>query len=121
MVDERCGSCRFHGTLDGGIICDYLQITGKARITRTPREAWDKPCPFFERGKKVALKFKPLLDSQRAEPRYRFDQRKMRVLYDQGLNDHQIALQVGCTSSAVKKFRERNKLPSQWRKETSPC
>ena len=107
--------CRFRGSLDGEIICDYIQISGKSRIARIAPEDRDKPCQFFERGRKVMLKFKPVTDSTKQAPRFRFDQRKMRALYDQGLSDHQIAREMGCTDSGVKKFRERNKLAANYK------
>ena len=76
-----------------------------------PREEWDKRCRFFEPGRKVPLKFKPITESTRQEPRYRFDQRKMRELYDAGLRDYQIACEMGCTVDTVRSFRKRNGLP----------
>ena len=108
---SRCERCRFHGWLSGEIMCDYIQVAGRSRIGQMPREEWDKRCRFFEPGRKVPLKFKPITESTRQEPRYRFDQRKMRELYDAGLRDYQIACEMGCTAETVKGFRERNGLP----------
>ena len=111
MVTTRCERCRFHGWLSGEVMCDYMRITGKSRTAQIPPEERDKPCPFYERGRKVPLRIKPVTESTRQEPRYRFDQRKMRELYDAGLRDYQIACEMGCTAETVKSFRERNGLP----------
>ncbi len=116
MVERRCPSCRFHGTVEDEISCDYMRITGKSRTAQIPPEERDKPCPFYERGRKVPLRIKPVTESTKKEPRYRFDQRKMRELYDAGLLDHQIAVEVGCTADGVRLFRKRNGLPTNYRK-----
>ena len=115
MVEKRCPSCRFHGTLGGEIICDYIQIAGKSRLSQIPREDRDKPCRLFEQGKKVKLMFKPVTFGTAKLPRFRFDQRKMLELYERGLTDREIALAIGCVSDTVGAFRKRNGLPSNYR------
>jgi DNA-directed RNA polymerase specialized sigma24 family protein len=71
----------------------------------------DRPCRFFESGKRIPIKEKPMTDSTAKLPRYRFDQRKMQELYDRGMTDGDIAREMGCTSEAVRYFRARNQLP----------
>ena len=116
MVTVRCLKCRFHGWLSGELCCDYIYITGRSRTAQMTKADRDRPCRFFESGKRVPIKEKPMTDSTAKLPRYRFDQRKMRELYDAGLLDHQIAVEVGCTAEGVRLFRKRNGLPTNYRK-----
>lgn len=42
----------------------------------------------------------------------RLDQQKMRELYDQGMNDQEIAAQLGASAGGVYAWRYRNRLPA---------
>lgn len=44
--------------------------------------------------------------------RKRLDQRLVRQLYDQGLNDHQIAERLGTSPGGIYAWRYRNRLPA---------
>ena len=114
MVTVRCLKCRFHGWLSGELCCDYMWFTGRSRTAQMTEADRDRPCRFFESGKRVPIKEKPITEGARQAPRYRFDQRKMRELYDAGLLDYQIACEMGCTADTVKSFRKRNSLPSNY-------
>lgn len=111
MVDpKRCRSCIYSGASYGGV-CDYLSVTGRSRIAQETPEDAGRPCRFYHKGRYAPEKKRP----NAAAPTFRFSQVRLMVLYREGLNDQQIAREIGCTDTSVRKFRIRNNLPNNFR------
>lgn len=112
MVEAKlCAQCRWHGFLETEICCDYLYITGHARIVLPPRE--DGGCPVFEVGERefsgIVQTLLPPAKTVVKRPMI-YNEDIMRTAYDNGGTDGEIAAAVGCTKSCVRSWRERNEL-----------
>lgn len=124
---ERCMQCFFRGY--GEALCDYMGVTGKPRILVSPGVG--EECTAFlpldgdAPRKPYALTLQPNagmhpgdLEFLRRQSRYR----QMRVLYDEGMNDHQIGREMGCSPCTVRNWRLREGLKGNTdRKRTSPA
>ena len=124
---ERCMQCHYRGY--GEALCDYMGVTGKPRILVSPGVG--EECKAFlpmtgdAPRKQAALTVQPNagmhpgdLDFLRRKSRYR----QMRVLYDEGMNDHQISREMGCSPCTVRNWRLREGLKGNTeRQRTSPA
>ena len=98
---SKCNSCYYYDRSVGS--CDYYLLTGKRRDCT--QEDCDKWIPRDKRRADTATPgWSPASKEQR---RYNV----MQKLYDQGLNDRQIADKIGCHYKTVANWRARNKLP----------
>ena len=121
MVTKKCRKCKYRGTLssaigESGPCCDYCFLTGHSRLKLPPRE--DGTCPAFEEGERLRIYVKPTLVQRNPRPpkmKYRHEQ--LLSLYRQGLNDAQIAAEVGAVPSTVRKWRLRCGYPSNYRRK----
>lgn len=101
--NPECKGCIYSCLLSGYYACDYLLIVGKRRPCPP-----DVPCTV----KKVADK-KPIPLGGRTAKRTKDPKidEKRRELYDQGLNDHQIAKQLGINPNTITMWRRKQGLP----------
>lgn len=143
-------ACKYRGEICRGGGCDYLLMTGKSRlkavydllgVDRLSAEQLQKEpllrpenCPLYEKRKRGQAKKKqrPIaLPGSRIratkQPRkahnkgvFCFDVVVALRLYQQGLNDNQIAAEVGATRSNVYWWRKVNGLPSKWEPARMP-
>ena len=112
---KTCMRCRFRGFLDyeSQLCCNYLWITGKARILLPKRE--DGRCPAFEEGEQEFSQITQIsMHVPKDRPMYKdkYLKDQMRNLYDQGLNDRQIAVEMGCNEKTVASWRRKEGLPA---------
>ena len=126
----RKRDCRYHSIRVCSACvgsCSYLDITGKTKLgqlTPVQRRLLIKgkiPCPFYEPGKQrqrprivdALFPQKKTRETKEAglPKRIRMDRAKMRTLYDQGLNDYEIARVMQCSGSNVWAWRRREGLP----------
>ena len=121
--------CRYRGHDAGEWCngCDYMGMTHKSRLvqvysrlgvktlTREARRMLEpRNCPFFEpgeRGRVVSLQMPTPHRREREARSFRFDTGEARRLYEQGLNDEEIRLRVGCARRTVTEWRLANGLP----------
>lgn len=124
---ERCMQCHYRGY--GEALCDYIGVTGKPRILVSPGVGEEctefRPLTGEAPRKQAALTLQPNagmpsgdLDFLRRKSRYR----QMRLLYDEGMNDHQISREMGCSPCTVRDWRLREGLKGNTeRQRTSPA
>ncbi len=111
---ERCKVCRYRGYLDYDtqLCCNYMWITGKARILLPKRE--DGQCPAYEPGEQEFSQITQIavhVPTDRPMYKYKFDKDQMQALYDEGMNDREIAMELGCHEKTVGLWRRREGLP----------
>lgn len=115
---KKCRKCAYRASDVAGHTCDYLSITGHARILVSP-EAGEHCTAFVPKQKKLRRGApppppQPRKRSERTLIRYR----QMRQLYDEGKTDCVIADEVGVSRSTVKRWRlEEGLMPNTVRKE----
>lgn len=125
--EERCSKCEYRGY--GESICDYLAITGKPRILVSPEIGGE--CKAFRPKsgtmvrKSASMTIRPNAGERPEELELRRRQqiyRQMRALYDEGLNDREIAEELRKSATTVRHWRIREGLPSNTgRVRTSPA
>lgn len=99
-MTERCKKCFFYGSTTD--TCDFFLMTGERR-----------GCPV-ER----CVRFKSRTETRRPQqqaPKQIEQQRQMRKLHAQGLNDTEIAAQIGVSSWTVGQWRRKFDLPANAR------
>lgn len=116
----RCGGCIYRAAETSGYLCDYAAITGHTRMAVPITE-----CRHFQAGSPIAQmnrvgwngEVKPILQDRKARKRGRprYDWGIARELYEQGLNDHQIAARLGCRHGAVFEWRKREGLEANYK------
>lgn len=101
---EKCLSCRY---IQSGY-CDYASITGHCRIKICP--PGDK-CTVYEPapGQKAPESL-PLDGAKKTPTAQDYRWRQMRELYEQGLNDKEIASEMGCSRTTVRQWRHSESL-----------
>lgn len=78
--------------------CDYASITGHTRMAVPPEKCISYEPEKGEMGE--------LIRKTRAKP----DWAAAMILYERGMNDAEIAAQMGCSRYTVQGWRYRNKL-----------
>ena len=101
MENKNCRSCLFYGRRSQS--CDYMLITHKRRGCSV--KDCDKYLP--SRGAK------DLYDHYAGVSNLSQEDKKLLLLYDEGLNDVEIAKRLGKPKGTVTYRRERLGLPSQ--------
>lgn len=125
--------CRYRGHDAGEWCngCDYMGMTHKSRLvqvysrlgvktlTREARRMLEpRNCPFFEpgeRGRVVSLQMPTPHRREREARSFRFDTGEARRLYEQGLNDLEIARRLGRCHDTIRCWRRAEGLPNRWR------
>ena len=112
---KYCWKCIYRGRLQKeGFECNYCFLTGHSRLARTsPEQRAAGECPVREEGKQ--RKGVPQKGLARSYP-FKVDRIKLRTLYDRGLNDAEIAREIGCSESTVFNWRHENELPANAKK-----
>ena len=114
---ERCVKCIYRGY--GENLCDYIGITGKARIATSPGVG--KACKEFvpqegEKKRKVSQMTVRVNAGMRPEDLEKSSRarvyQQMRILYDEGMNDRQIGDELGKSPCTVRNWRLREGLAS---------
>ena len=119
---RKCWHWRRSGAL--GPFCGYHIDTGKCRLPQMTREQIESgECPFYEAGKPRKTIVRPFVVSPdplaslaygrlRATPgKLRYDEDKLLTMYDKGMNDAEIARELGCAKDTVFRWRKRMELP----------
>lgn len=117
---ERCSKCFYRANDTSGHTCDYLTITGHARIKVSPA-AGDKCTAYRPRvsgrnrvSERRAIITMPHKHNERTQIRYR----QMREMWEQGWTDGKIADELGISKHTVKRWRLGECLqPNKARKE----
>lgn len=112
--NERCRKC-FYRSMATDHACDYINLTGKARIEVSPGVG--KDCTVFlpDTGKSrrpAALTVRipeSNADYFTEDPRQR-EYRQMKKLYEEGLNDREIAEEMRKPPATVRNWRLREGL-----------
>lgn len=114
---ERCSKCRYRGF--GENLCDYIGMTGKPRILVSPGVGND--CTEFRpkdgtEGRKQAAMTVRMNAGERPEDQEMMQRqrmyRQMRILYDEGMNDREIADELGKSPCSIRNWRLREGLRS---------
>ncbi len=109
---RKCVTCAYRAEGYGNVgTCDYLGITGHARQLISPEAgknctAWEPRVKAEEKKKRV-----PPPPPVPKESTVKVIRAQMRALYDRGLCDAEIALEVGRSKAAVYHWRHRESLP----------
>lgn len=123
---ERCMQCQYRGY--GEALCDYMGVTGKPRILVSPGVG--EECKAFlplegKAPRKQAAMTVRMNAGERPEDqdflRRQRQYRQMRMMYDEGMGDRQIAAEMGCSPCTVRNWRLREGLAGNTgRQRTSP-
>lgn len=108
MSDKHCRNCRYSGRIDGMTCCDYIGITEHKRpcAFMDGCEVWE---PAVRAPKK---KHAPVVSRGSMTPE--MEQRALE-LYRTGMADPAIARDLGVSATLVRKWRNSNKLPSNFK------
>lgn len=118
-MPEPCGSCRFRAEY-GIWHCNYSDIMGVTKRKThpdAPMGALAGPgCLCYQRGRRRLRPSKVSRKAQKPEKRQAQEAQdarweSMRAMHRQGGNDVQIAGEMGCAVSAVRRWRVRQGLP----------
>ena len=114
LLKPKCKGCIYQGT---AIPCQYILVTGKSPKSQGAHIDPEGPggCELKTTGKKKREP-KPIVISEnsvfsKTRPS-KLDNPEAMEAYQAGKNDSEIAVLFGVTSSAVKKWRKRKKLPT---------
>lgn len=124
--------CRYRGGIgEWSCGCDYMGMTHKSRLVQTYkrlgvqtltreviRQLEPRNCPFFEKGDRGRVVTLQMPAPRRREPedrRFRFDTEHARKLWEQGMNDVEIARELGKHPSTVRDWRHFERLPSRYK------
>lgn len=116
---EPCGSCRFRAEY-GTWHCNYSDIMGVTKHRMHPEAApgalAGPGCLCYQRGRRMERPCRVGRKKPRPErPQAALSQdarwESMRAMHRQGGNDVQIAREMGCSVSAVRRWRVRQGLP----------
>ncbi len=128
---SKCEGCAYRSA--SADWCNYRDITGRSRLidggpllpeggcrlykTGPKRKSSESPWGFYKSKETVAA-----IDAARREEKQRKRKRRespfakeIEKYYDMGLTDAKIAENVGCGHSAVKRWRDRNGLASNYK------
>lgn len=100
----KCMTCKYAPTG----VCDYAAITRHCRIKICPP---GDECTVYSPAPGQKAPERPLNYGAKRKPTaqdYRW--RQMRELYDQGLNDKEIAAEMGCGRTTVQRWRHSESL-----------
>ena len=109
-LTEECIVCEFAGEK---LECNYCWITGRCRTAMPKRP--DGGCPAFKRGKPArgesfaGREVTPL----RKPRKTKYSREQLRELWERGLNDREIADEMGCAERTISTWRMREGLPPQ--------
>lgn len=107
MFHPRCKGCYYAGSRS----CNYYLITG----IRNPGKPED--CDKYREGKRIGKLPKNFVKSSAyistKDANHNGFWESMEQLYNEGLNDKQIAEDLGCSPGAVTRWRANHCLPSQ--------
>ena len=106
---KKCKDCFYYGVSTS--TCDYILVTGKRRGCPI-----DENCTKYLKGDGTVRRQVISLDGGR-RGRKRDDSRYLAIkaLYDEGLNDTQIAEKMGVSRGAIYNWRQREGLPANAR------
>lgn len=113
---DWCQKCRFRGC--GDALCDYISVTGKARILVSP-EVGEKCAAFDPDGdgptprKVQSMTIRPNAGERPEDQEARQRQqlyRQMKAMYEEGMSDRAIAAELRCGAYTVKRWRMREGL-----------
>ena len=112
MPKTTCPGCVYHVPLYdsslGARFCGYLLITGHARSLICKHDA----CTVRREGNQVSLRRAPPTPPPHKPPdRYAARQK----LYDDGMNDHEIAVALDLCDNAIRQWRHKHNLPPHGR------
>ena len=89
--------------------CDYSNFHEHTRVYGQPKDKWDpKYCDKYKSGKRLKKKV-PFVSPPK------LDHEAAMKLYEEGLNDAEIARRLGCSYTRVQNWRKLNKLKSNAR------
>ena len=132
MCRRRCiyrgasGCCDYHLIEGRSRVAQVYEALGVRRLTdEAKKRLRPKYCPFFVEGRSKGKRKPIALPGSRPrekQPRtahnkgkYSFDSVAALKLYQQGLNDHQIADAVGTKPNNIAWWRKVNGLPANWK------
>lgn len=113
---KRCQICRFRGC--GEALCDYISVTGKARILVSPEVgekctafAPDEGAPLQRKVQSMTVRPNAGERPEDQEARHRQQvYRQMKAMYEEGMSDRAIAEELRCGAYTVKRWRQREGL-----------
>lgn len=112
---ERCGKCKYRGSGECG--CDYLGMTGRARILVSPGVG--EECTAFApmtgepERKRAQMTIRPNAGERREAQEARGRERvfrQMKAMYEEGMSDRAIAAELHVSPTSVKRWRGREGL-----------
>lgn len=115
MVKAECRECKYRGMLEYPEMayCDYSLKTGHTKLSLPKRK--DGLCPAFNNGKKeqgerfASREVTPLKKPRKTK----YSREQLRELWERGLNDREIAEEMGCAERTISTWRRREGLPPQ--------
>lgn len=117
---KRCQKCAYRARGSSEFSCNYLEVTGHARIAVSPQpgEKCTAFAPDDKRQQRTSDLFKlPVKPPRRRTPSPAYAEKKealraqMLQLHAEGLSDPEIGAQVGLSKSAVCAWRKNAALP----------
>lgn len=134
----RCATCIYRASDDphkkNRPGCSYLLLTGRSRlakvykrltvnrITDKVREAMrPEKCRLYKKGDKLILPDEGQILLPGSIPIYkRINKEQVRELYRMGLNDREIADELGCAHETVRRWRQNEGLPHNYKHGAKP-
>ena len=114
-LNPGCRNCVFSSS---GGWCIYYLITGTRRNAKADRNGCAKKMTKsqLKQHPEQLLSKKVIRDYNRGPKPMIIDEKKAKTLYDKGAHDAQIAAALNCSKTTVVKWRQKNDLPSHFRK-----
>lgn len=119
---KHCYKCGYIGKIAGSVCCEYCVVTGHTRGSKKDENGILRPipaseCTHWKDGKQTdkpkdfifAGKERKSTTESRLENLYA----QIQQLYTDGLNDREIAEELRCSKTTVRRWRQRNNAPSQ--------
>lgn len=115
MVKEECAACMYQGVFEYPVMnyCGYSLMTGHTKLGLKKRA--DGRCPAFKRGEPAkgesfaGREVTPLKKPRKTK----YSREQLRELWERGMNDREIADEMGCAERTISTWRRREGLPPQ--------
>ena len=119
---KHCRKCGYIGRMAGELCCEYCVVTGHIRGAKKDDKGILRPipaseCTHWNEGKKQDRPrdfiFAGKEKKSKTENRLKNLYAQIEKLYEEGLNDREIAEELRCSKTTVRRWRQRNNAPSQ--------
>lgn len=104
-----CDGCKYKARCGDYFVCNYSDDTGKTRAAQGVKIGKDGMCDLYEKGEHPR-------DTRPSLSKINLPSAKTMELYESGLNDCEIARQLGVRSCDVLNWRRKKGLKANWKR-----